>query len=250
MKFQHRLYTSLRELVVTHAASIHYSSHSHLEECRSTSTEATADDSQADPTTPTPCTGIICAIHTVLAWASGSNGANQLSPVPQQHLLMLLQALTQPSDNTAALTDSTHDIAALSHNCRLMTDAAVQLCSSAAACAGARAGLHTSAQAPAQPDAKCVDTNSECRQQEQQAPLQVQQQQHSHQDAAAAASAATNHSMALLFWSCHLTTALHQVRACVIPTQNSTIWRSPCTTHGNMICCCGAAVARQHSISC
>jgi hypothetical protein len=152
----------------------------------------------------------VCAVHTVLAWISCIDSADQLTPVPQQHLLVLLQALTQPADPTAALINS--DITALSCNCKLLTDAAVQLCSAAPACACAHAELHTSAQAPAQPGAIIADTNTvHLQQHDQQPPSQVQQQQYSPQEAAAAASAATNHSMDLLFWSCHLTTALHQV---------------------------------------
>jgi hypothetical protein len=68
--------------------------------------------------------------------------------------------------------------------------------------------------------------------QQQQPSLQVQQQQHSQEEAGAAALAATNHTMALLFWSCHLTTALHQVGIGVTLAQNSTMRHIPSAPRG------------------
>lgn len=180
------LHTSLGDLVTAKAHLINLFDPSHTAEC--------SGEASAEPQEETPCPGIACAITTVTSWAFKiqQHTTSNIPPVPLQHLLLLVTALSAPPEDShlAGSSSNCDTAAALSASFKPLTQAALQLCSSAEASAAAVSGMLQDAA---------------------HTPTSTQHSQHQQHTATAIAEARQQFS-SLLLWSCHLTAALHKVR--------------------------------------
>lgn len=198
---------------------------------------------------PACCLGVACALQTVTAWASSlgtSSETTSHTSVPHQHLLMLVDALCRThNDDTPPSSTLKADNSLLSSSCKTLAEAVVQAAAAAEASAAALASMQRAAcsRAPVQAAATAAAAAAALPVINQSSGLQAQQLgpselegsptaeaqggahdspqqlcQHTApgaeaQQTLAAMSDATEHFQAVLFWSCHLTTALHKVRS-------------------------------------
>lgn len=197
MILQHKLntHTSLAELLLAAQARnpVPFNTAApHAVECRLLGAQEAA------------CQGVTCALHTVTSWAAGTATASNSTPAPQRHLLMLVSALSDGSHPSSENTT----ISALANSCKALAEAAVQLCSAASASAACMANMHaasSSSHSPANSAAAAAGRPVSSSSQ-----LELQQRQ-GQPDAAVGTEEAAEQFRCLLFWSCHLTTALQKV---------------------------------------
>jgi len=195
---------------------------------------------------PACCLGVACALQQVTAWASSLGISSETRPhtlVPHQHLLILIKALCSTHNEDASPSSTLKaDNSLLSSSCKMLAEAVVQAATAAEASAAALASMQHAAQSrgPVQAAAAAaaaalpIISQPSGQQAQQLGPPEAegsptaealgdahgsphQLGQHTaagaEQQALAAMADATEHFQAVLFWSCHLTTALHKVRS-------------------------------------